>query len=197
MQLLNLLRPYRSTALPQPGRLRGEDGLAGRLAFDADLAQAVRLDRPTLALFALGGLDLATQTVGRRWTEAQVLRAAGVLAIVTGCDEGVTGYRVGACTFAVLFTGRGDRDAFALAEAIRHRIERDAEPLTCAVGLAVVDGVRAADPETLELAADAALDQALLLGRDAPGGQVVAAADQTSGLRWIASSPSSTRSAAP
>lgn len=201
--LLDLLRPSRSAALAQSrARASAADeatGLPGRLAFDAHLARAVRLDTPpTLAVLALGGLDLATLTVGRRWAEAQVIRAAGVLATVTSCDDGVSGYRLGACTFALLFTDEGDqqRDPFALAEAIRHRIERDAEPLTCAIGLAELDGIRASDPETLELAADAALDQALLLGRDGPS-PVVTAADQTSGLRWIASSPSSTRSAAP
>ncbi len=212
MSLLDVLRPGRLPSLPSlpgihpPGFPIDEaTGLAGRRAFEADLARAdEQLEAQAcggrrllaLALLAPVGLDRATRTSGRRWAEALLLRAATVLARVGDCDRDLTGYRIGAHTFALVFTGRRAEESFAVAEAIARRIERDAEPLTCPIGLATWDGEHTADAQSLEWAADAALDQALLLGVDEPAGRVVTAADQTSGLRWIASRPSSTRSAA-
>ena len=220
MSLLDVLRPTGIGAigglgLPRPRDGRGRHprdeatGLPGRAAFSAALAHAAEYHPPgqlCLGLLALGDLDAATATAGRRWVEGQVLRAAQVLGRLTECDNHLDGYRIGAHTFALVLTGTTLDEAFTIADAVQQRIERDADPLTCAIGLALLDGERAADPESLEIAADAALDQAQLLGRTRPGvppgspsgsnGQVVAAADQTSGVGWIASRPSSTRSEA-
>ncbi|MFN8079222.1 MAG: diguanylate cyclase [Kineosporiaceae bacterium] len=223
MSLLDVLRPSGITGsggflLPRPRDGRGRHprdeatGLPGRAAFTAQLARATEQCPPgqlCLGLLALGDLDRATATAGRRWVEGQLLRAAEVLRRLAECDHHLDGYRIGAHTFALVLTATTLDEAFTIADAVQQRIERDADPLSCAIGLALLDGERSADPESLEIAADAALDQAQLLGRgrpDAedptqtplpigrPGGQVVAAADQTSGLRWIASRPSSTRS---
>ena len=87
-------------------------------------------------------------------------------------------------------------EAFGVAQAVLGRVHRDTDQLVCTVGLAVLDGTRCADAETLELAADAALDRAIELAAADGCGRVVAAADQSSGLRWVASRPSRPTSSA-
>lgn len=193
-----LLVGLRQALLGEPAPVDEATGLGTRQAFEHDLTReiaAVSTPRGgwlALALVGLGGLDEMTASSGRRWADHQLVTAGTVLARLSECDRELTAYRIGAHTFAVVLTDTDLDQAFSIGDAIRRRIERDAEPLSCSIGLAQLDQIRAIDAETLELAADAALDQAFLLGP----GRVVAAADQPSGLRWIASRPSNTSSAA-
>ncbi|MBL8931454.1 MAG: hypothetical protein JNL54_15145 [Kineosporiaceae bacterium] len=193
MSLLDVLRPAGVIRIGTPRRPLDEDtGLPGRTAFTADLTRATRAHPPgllCLGLLALGGLDQATLATGRRWVEQRVLCAGDVLSRLTACDTQLSAYRLGAHTFGLVLSATRLDDAFPIADAVRLRVERDADPLTCAIGLAIMDDVRVTDPAALEIAADAALDQAQLLGRDGGTGRVVAAADEASGLRWITTRP--------
>jgi GGDEF domain-containing protein len=190
-----LLVGLRQALLGEPEVIDEATGLGTRQAFERDLAREIAaVSTPhggwlALALVGLDGLDGLTVRSGRRWADQQLITAGAILTRLSECDRELTAYRIGAHTFAVVLTDTDLDQAFAIADAIHRRIERDAEGIGCSIGLAQLDRVKATDAETLELAADAALDQAYLLG----AGRVVAAADQASGLRWIASRPFSSR----
>ena len=170
-------------------------GLGSRRAFRLDLADEVtrarRRDRPlTLALLDLNGLELVNSTVGRRRGDA-LLAALGAALHDNRWDRrrswhGVAdrAYRVGGDAFAVLMPGTSLEDAFSLTDRLRRQIALDAAPLTANVGLSSLDDDRCPDAETLLIAADAALFEARALG----GNRVVGSAEQTTGLRWLATS---------
>lgn len=137
-----------------------------------------------LALVGLDGVEALTTRNGRRWADRRVLLAAQALADLEPYDQGLTGYRTGALTFSVLLRGVRLTEAFGAAELIWRAVTRPDDGLHATVGLAALDGDHAADALTLEIAADAALDQARSLGQPAEG-LVVAAAPAGSGLRWL------------
>ncbi|HET9653887.1 MAG TPA: GGDEF domain-containing protein [Kineosporiaceae bacterium] len=162
-------------------------GLGSRRAFRRDLRiqveHARRNDLPlTLALLDLNGLETVNATVGRRRGDALVLAAATALHRLTG--SGWAAYRIGGDAFALIMPVISQDDAFTATDGLRRQLGVDAAPLTANVGLAVLDPLRCPDPETLVIAADAALFEARCLG----GNRVVGAGDGGTGLRWVATS---------
>jgi diguanylate cyclase (GGDEF)-like protein len=165
-------------------------GLGSRRAFRHDLRahveHASRRGLPlTLALIDVNGLETVNRTVGRRRGDALLLDIASVLHRTAGpVGRPVPAYRIGGDAFAVIMPGTAQDDAFTLTDTLRRRIGLDAAPLTANVGLGVLDPLRCPDPETLLIAADAALFEACSLG----GNRVVGAGDGGTGLRWVATS---------
>ena len=174
-------------------RAAGSDdltGLGSRRAFRRDLrlqvAHAARHRLPlTLALIDVNGLEQVNGTVGRRRGDALLVGVGSVLqraAELVG--RPVPAYRIGGDAFALIMPGTAQDDAFTLTDTLRRHIGLDAAPLTANVGLSVLDPQRCPDPETLLIAADAALFEARSLG----GNRVVGAGDGGTGLRWVATS---------
>lgn len=167
--------------------------------FERDLERRVDGRRGSaplcLALIGLDGVEALTARNGRRWAERQVSVVAAGLADIAQYDERLVTYRVGALTFATAMTDVGLEEAFDLAPVLWRAATRDSDSLLVTIGLAVLDGEHVADALTLEIAADAALDQARSLGQPELG-PVVAAAPAGSGLRWLSSRSATSRSAA-
>jgi diguanylate cyclase (GGDEF)-like protein len=165
-------------------------GLGSRRAFRRELQvhveQAVRYGLPlTLALIDVNGLETVKATIGRRQGEVLLLGVGSVLRRATGpVGRPVPAYRIGGEAFALIMPGTGQDDAFPLTDTLRRHIGLDAAPLTANIGLGVLDPLRCPDPETLLIAADAALFEARSLG----GNRVVGAGDGGTGLRWVATS---------
>jgi diguanylate cyclase (GGDEF)-like protein len=165
-------------------------GLGSRRAFGRDLRvhvnHASRQGLPlTLALIDVNGLEAVNATVGRRRGDALLLGVGSVLQRTTAPDGHLTfAYRIGGDTFALIMPAVGQDDAFALTDTLRRDVSLDAAPLTANVGLSLLDPLRCPDPETLLIAADAALFEARSLG----GNRVVGAGDGGTGLRWVATS---------
>lgn len=165
-------------------------GLGSRRAFRRDLRihveHAARHGLPlTLALIDVNGLESVNGTVGRRRGDALLLGVGSVLQRAAGpVGHPVLAYRIGGDAFALIMPGTGQDDAFTLTDALRRHVGLDAAPLTANVGLSVLDPLRCPDPETLLIAADAALFEARSLG----GNRVVGAGDGGTGLRWVATS---------
>jgi diguanylate cyclase (GGDEF)-like protein len=165
-------------------------GLGSRRAFRRDLRvhveNAARHGLPlTLALIDVNGLESVNGTVGRRRGDALLVGVGSVLQRAAGpIGHPVLAYRIGGDAFALILPGTGQDDAFTLTDTLRRHIGLDAAPLTANVGLGVLDPLRCPDPETLLIAADAALFEARSLG----GNRVVGAGDGGTGLRWVATS---------
>jgi diguanylate cyclase (GGDEF)-like protein len=165
-------------------------GLGSSRAFRRDLRvnveHATRYLMPlTLALIDVNGLETVNGTVGRRRGDALLLGVGSVLRRATGpAGRPVPAYRIGGDAFALIMPGAGQDNAFTLTDVLRRQISWDAAPLTADVGLSVLDTLRCPDPETLLIAADAALFEARSLG----GNRVVGAGDGGTGLRWVATS---------
>jgi diguanylate cyclase (GGDEF)-like protein len=165
-------------------------GLGSRRAFRRDLR--IHVDHAsrhglalTLALIDVNGLESVNGTVGRRRGDALLLGVGSVLQrAAESVGHPVLAYRIGGDAFALILPGTGQDDAFTLTDTLRRHIGLDAAPLTANVGLSVLDQLRCPDPETLLIAADAALFEARSLG----GNRVVGAGDGGTGLRWVATS---------
>lgn len=165
-------------------------GLGSRRAFRRDLRvhveHAARHGLPlTLALIDVNGLEGVNGTVGRRRGDALLLAVGSVLQRSAGpSGRPILGYRIGGDAFALIMPGIGQDEAFTLTDTLRRNMGLDAAPLTANVGLSLLDPLRCPDPETLLIAADAALFEARSLG----GNRVVGAGDGGTGLRWVATS---------
>lgn len=162
-------------------------GLGVRSAFHADLVHACEVPPPAglgvhLVLVEPGGLALVQDAYGRRHAEALLQRAA---AVVRGAHRArpdqVRGvYRVGGDCFAAVLLVPDPGAALEIAEEMRRRIAAAAQPLTASAGVAELDQVRCTDAETVLVAADAALQEARLMG----GNRVVRSGEPGGGLRW-------------
>lgn len=159
------------------------------------VAERPRRQPLCLALIGLDGVEDLAVRGGRRWAEQQVERAARALGRIETHDPRLTGYRAGALTLGLVMAGITLEEAFDVAVVAWRAVTGDTDGLCATIGLAELDGGHAIDALTLEIAADAALDQARSLGQP-ESGSVVAAAPAGSGLRWLSSRSATTVSAA-
>ncbi len=181
------------TAAPLPAQQQVRE------IFEADLDRLIgqrRRGAPiTVALVGLDGVEALAARAGRRWAERQIGAAAAALGAIGACDDRVLAYHTGALTFAVVLRETTLDEAFEVATTIWRAIVRDTDSITVTIGLAGLDDDRTDDATTLEIAADAALDEARSLGQPECG-LVVAAAAAGTGLRWLAARSATSSSAA-